>query len=85
MLQGLFKLKGVVQHYSWGGFDFIPRLLGFENKEHKPFAEYWLGAHPNHSALLENDSMTSLAAFLKKEFYIAVVVNAGIIFRVTRF
>src|SRR5579875_75422 len=44
----IYNLKGVVQHYSWGGFDFIPNLLNIENKEHKPFAEYWLGAHPNH-------------------------------------
>src|SRR5437899_11659989 len=49
----LFALKGVVQNYSWGGFDYIPHLLGVENKEHKPYAEYWLGAHPNHSGLLE--------------------------------
>ena len=67
MLQGVFKLKGVVQHYSWGGFDFIPRLLGIENKEHKPFAEYWLGDHPNYSAILENDSVTSLATLLNKD------------------
>jgi mannose-6-phosphate isomerase class I len=26
--KGLFKLKGVVQHYDWGGFDFISALLG---------------------------------------------------------
>ena len=44
----VFPLKGVVQHYSWGGYDFIPQLLGIENRERKPFAEYWLGAHPNH-------------------------------------
>ncbi len=48
MDQRLFPLKGVIQHYSWGGYEFIPHLLGTDNKEHKPFAEYWLGAHPNH-------------------------------------
>jgi mannose-6-phosphate isomerase class I len=25
---GIFRIKGVVQHYDWGGFDFIPALLG---------------------------------------------------------
>lgn len=44
----LYKLKGVVQHYSWGGFRYIPELLSVTNEEHKPYAEYWLGAHPNH-------------------------------------
>jgi mannose-6-phosphate isomerase len=51
--QRLFRIKGVVQHYSWGGYDFIPQLLGLENREQKPFAEYWLGAHPNHPSVAE--------------------------------
>jgi len=51
--QRLFKIKGVVQQYSWGGYDFIPHLLGIDNKEREPFAEYWLGAHPNHPSSIE--------------------------------
>lgn len=43
----IFKLKGQVQHYAWGGYDFIPNWLGVENKERKPFAEYWMGTHPS--------------------------------------
>ena len=49
---GMYGLKGIVQHYSWGGFDFIPSLIGENNPELKPYAEYWLGAHPNHPALV---------------------------------
>ncbi|GAA4332813.1 mannose-6-phosphate isomerase, class I [Flaviaesturariibacter amylovorans] len=45
--QRVFPIKGVVQHYTWGGFGFLPRLLADPNPEGKPFAEYWLGAHPN--------------------------------------
>lgn len=48
----IFKLKGQVQHYAWGGYDFIPAFLGIENKEHKPYAEYWMGAHPSASSHL---------------------------------
>lgn len=48
----IFILKGQVQHYAWGGYDFIPNWLGIENKEHKPFAEYWMGAHPSASSHL---------------------------------
>jgi mannose-6-phosphate isomerase len=47
-VQRIFKLEGKVQHYAWGGFDYLPQLLNKENKGGKPFAEYWLGAHPNH-------------------------------------
>ena len=50
----IFKLKGVVQHYSWGGYDFVPHLLNTENEERKPYAEYWLGDHANHPAAIEN-------------------------------
>jgi mannose-6-phosphate isomerase len=43
----VFKLKGKVQHYAWGGHSFIPRLLSLPNPDDKPFAEYWMGAHDN--------------------------------------
>ena len=50
----IFKLKGVIQHYSWGGYNFIPQLLGINNAEKKPFAEYWMGAHGNYPASIDN-------------------------------
>ncbi|MCG2617312.1 mannose-6-phosphate isomerase, class I [Terrimonas sp. NA20] len=40
------KLTGTVKHYDWGGAVFIPALLDVSNTENKPFAEYWLGVHP---------------------------------------
>jgi mannose-6-phosphate isomerase len=45
-MKGIAALKGVVKHYDWGGFDFIPALLNTSNEEKKPFAEYWMGTHP---------------------------------------
>jgi mannose-6-phosphate isomerase len=62
--QKIFGLKGVVQHYSWGGYDFIPQLLGIENKEQKPYAEYWMGAHANHPATIQNEKENSLKDFI---------------------
>jgi mannose-6-phosphate isomerase class I len=47
---GVLPLHGVVQHYDWGGYDFIPKLLGIANSERKPFAELWMGAHPKAPA-----------------------------------
>jgi len=41
----MYKLQGVIQHYSWGGNSFLPALLNQSNTEGKPFAEYWLGVH----------------------------------------
>lgn len=53
-MSGIYPLKGVVKHYDWGGTRFIPHLLGVENKENRPFAEYWMGVHPLGSAVLHS-------------------------------
>lgn len=56
-MNGVYKLKGVVQHYSWGGTEYIPQLLSVDNPEQKPFGEYWLGAHPAAPAMLEEEAI----------------------------
>ncbi|HSU51837.1 MAG TPA: mannose-6-phosphate isomerase, class I, partial [Segetibacter sp.] len=55
MKHKIFKLQGKVQYYAWGGYKFIPELLGFENAEQKPCAEYWMGAHPSATGMLETE------------------------------
>jgi hypothetical protein len=40
-------VRGGVQHYPWGSTDAIPELLGQANPKREPFAELWLGAHPD--------------------------------------
>ncbi len=42
---------GAVQHYAWGDRDFIPRFLHRES-DGRPWAELWLGTHPNGPAHL---------------------------------
>jgi len=42
-----YKLQGKHKHYDWGGTSFIPNLMGIENVNHSPYAEYWMGAHPS--------------------------------------
>lgn len=53
----LFKIKGATQSYAWGGYEYISQLIGVENDG--PFAELWLGAHPQapSTGLLENDRL----------------------------
>lgn len=55
MKRKIFKLQGEVQHYAWGGYKYIPQLLGLENPDHKRYAEYWMGAHPSASGRLETE------------------------------
>ena len=45
------SVTGIVQHYAWGDHEFIPRLLGQE-PDGRPWAELWLGTHPNGPATL---------------------------------
>lgn len=51
----IIRLRGKVQHYDWGGFDFIPNLLGMPNSGKKPFAELWMGTHHKAPAQLVSD------------------------------
>jgi mannose-6-phosphate isomerase len=63
----IFKLNGKVQHYAWGGSDFIPALLHLSNTDQKPFAEYWMGAHDNvpSELVLSNGATQPLNEFIK--------------------
>ena len=65
----IFKLKGKVQHYAWGGADFIPALLHISNPDKKPFAEYWMGAHDNvpSEVILPDGTTQPLNAFIKND------------------
>lgn len=50
-----YLLEGVVQHYAWGGFHYIPDLLKQANPEQEPCAELWLGAHPRGMAMVRRN------------------------------
>jgi len=64
----VYKLKGKVQHYAWGGFNALPQLLGEDNTAQKPYAEYWLGAHPLHSSKVNlNGEEKALAELIQKD------------------
>ena len=48
-----YKLQGIHRHYEWGGQSFIPQLMHIDNATSKPFAEYWMGAHPSAPSIVE--------------------------------
>ena len=48
-----YKLQGIHRHYEWGGQSFIPQLMQVDNAIGKPFAEYWMGAHPSAPAMVK--------------------------------
>jgi mannose-6-phosphate isomerase len=65
----MFELTGKVQHYAWGGKEFIPSLLGISNTESQPFAEYWLGVHPLAPSVvrLSDNARTGLHDLIRSE------------------
>ena len=47
LVPDIYPLRAHVQHYAWGDPQAIPQMLQLENPTGKPFAEYWMGAHPD--------------------------------------
>ncbi|NDF97981.1 MAG: mannose-6-phosphate isomerase, class I [Chitinophagia bacterium] len=52
-MDAILPLRGVIKQYDWGGRQFIADLLSLNNHEQKPFAEYWMGIHPQGMAQVQ--------------------------------
>ena len=63
------RLRGTIQHYAWGGYNFIPLLIGLIPEPGVTYAEYWMGAHekaPSH--VVRRDGTTrALNEFIKEQ------------------
>lgn len=46
MFEQTYPFTGSVQHYDWGGYEFLPSFIGGPNADQEPWAELWMGAHP---------------------------------------
>lgn len=63
----IYRLTGQVQHYAWGGKNYIASLIGLNSEQDQPCAEWWLGAHPSAPSVIENVSnQESLIEFLSQ-------------------
>ena len=64
----IYKLKGVVRNYDWGGVEFLSKLLTHSNPKHEPMAEYWLGAHDSASSIVvTKNNEIRLDQFIEKD------------------
>lgn len=68
-MQQLALLNGDIKHYDWGGTSYIPTLLEIENPNMQPFAEYWLGVHPQADCniISEDGSTVLLRDFIQQQ------------------
>ncbi|EHK89771.1 mannose-6-phosphate isomerase, class I [Aggregatibacter actinomycetemcomitans] len=65
-MAGIYPLNGSLQHYVWGGENYIPNLLHI-NKTQVHYAEYWLGAHASApSQLVTAQGEIPLSDFLRQ-------------------
>lgn len=57
------RVDGPVQQYAWGDTEFIPLLLG-RDPDGEPWAELWLGTHPNGPAAADGRPLRDLSGDL---------------------
>jgi len=50
----MWSLMNTVRHYPWGSRTVIPELLGEPSPADRPYAELWMGAHPDAPSVLSN-------------------------------
>lgn len=63
----IYRLTGQLQHYAWGGKNYIASLIGLNSAKDQPCAEWWLGAHPSAPSEIENvTGKQSLIEFLSQ-------------------
>jgi mannose-6-phosphate isomerase len=63
----MYKLKGIIRNYDWGGVEFLSKLLLHSNPGGEPMAEYWLGAHDLASSILvTKNNEIGLNQFIEK-------------------
>ena len=66
-MQKAYKLLGKHRHYDWGGKTFLPNLMGVENVNHLPYAEYWMGAHALAASTIQTtEGQKDLATLIKE-------------------
>ena len=63
----LHLLTPGIRHYAWGDPTFIPSLLGRDNHEEAPYAELWMGAHPELPARIGSVPLNELIASAPEE------------------
>ncbi|WP_369139975.1 mannose-6-phosphate isomerase, class I [Modestobacter versicolor] len=50
----MWQLTNAVRHYPWGSHTVIPELLGEPSPADRPYAELWMGAHPDQPSVLSD-------------------------------
>ena len=70
--KGLIRLKATAQNYDWGkrGSDSLVAVLGYagsgiKTEQDKPYAELWVGTHPNGPSTMLSEAGTDAGSFVE--------------------
>jgi mannose-6-phosphate isomerase len=64
----IFRLTNSIKHYDWGSSEWIPQLLGAVNSEGLPWAELWMGIHPEGPSFTEYEGvMVPISALIAQD------------------
>jgi mannose-6-phosphate isomerase len=70
-MNDFYKLNNTIKNYDWGSTEWIPRLIGSKNPSKKPWAELWMGVHPQGtSAITLQDKSVPLSNITSLPFMV---------------
>ncbi|MFD2090391.1 mannose-6-phosphate isomerase, class I [Blastococcus deserti] len=72
----MWQLQTSVRHYPWGSRTVIPELLGELTPADKPYAELWVGAHPDAPSVLSTGTPLDKAIQEQPELLLGAEVRA---------
>jgi mannose-6-phosphate isomerase len=71
----MWSLMNTVRHYPWGSRTVIPELLGEPSPADRPYAELWMGAHPDAPSVLSNGTPLDKAIEEQPDVLLGPVVH----------
>jgi mannose-6-phosphate isomerase len=72
----MWQLQNTVRHYPWGSRTVIPELLGEVTPADRPYAELWMGAHPDAPSVLSDGTPLDKAIEQQSEALLGADVRA---------
>jgi mannose-6-phosphate isomerase len=71
----MWQMMNTVRHYPWGSRTVIPELLGERCPADKPYAELWMGAHPDAPSVLATGTPLDKAIAEQPELLLGTAVQ----------
>ncbi len=66
-MKTIYLMENIIRKYAWGSKTAIPELMGKQIKPKEPWAELWMGAHPEASSKIEyKNKQCTLYELIKK-------------------